>query len=60
MQRSEANFRKLAEFAPAIIYVYRDGHLLYVNSKFEEATNLSREQLLNLDPMKLIDIDYQN
>ena len=59
LQRSEANFRKLAEFAPAIIYVYRDGHLLYVNSKFEEATNLSREQLLNLDPMKLIDIDYQ-
>lgn len=59
LQRSEDNFRKMAEFAPALIYVYRDGHLLYVNSKFEEVTNLSREQLINMDPFELIDVDYQ-
>jgi PAS domain-containing protein len=50
LQLSEANFRKLAEFAPALIYVYRGGRLLYVNSKFEEMTSLSREQLLKMNP----------
>jgi len=59
LQRSEANLRKLAEFAPALIYVYRDGRLLYVNSKFEEITGLSREQLINMDPLELVDVDCQ-
>jgi len=59
LQLSEANFRKLAEFAPALIYVYRGGRLLYVNSKFEEMTSLSKEQLLNMNPLELVDVDYQ-
>lgn len=60
LQRSESNFRKLAEFAPALIYVYRDGRLQYVNAKFEEITGLPREQLLNMNPFKLLDVNYQD
>lgn len=59
LQRSEANFRKLAETAPALIYVYRDGRLLYVNSTFESAASLSREELFEMNPIELIDINYQ-
>ncbi len=59
LQRSETKFRKLAEFAPALIFVYRNGRLLYVNSKFETITNLSRDQLLNMNPVELIDADYR-
>jgi len=59
LQRSEANFRRLAELAPVLIYIYRDGHLLYVNSKFEEITGLPREQLINMNPLELIDVNYQ-
>jgi PAS domain S-box-containing protein len=50
LQRSEANFRKLAETAPALIYVYSEGHFLYVNSMCETVTNFSKEQLLKMSP----------
>ncbi len=61
LQRSEANFRKLAETAPALIYVYSAGRLLYVNSMLEKVTKLSREQLLrmNMNPMDLFNDDYR-
>jgi len=57
LKRSEANFKKLAETAPAMIYVYSEGRLLYVNTMLETLSGLSKEQLLQLNPMELFHPD---
>jgi len=57
LKRSEANFRKLAETAPAMIYVYSEGRLLYVNTMLETLSGISKEQLLQLNPMELFHQD---
>lgn len=51
---SEANFRSLADTAPALIYVLKGSRLLYVNKAFEEITGYGREDCLNMSAWEFI------
>ncbi|HNX92946.1 MAG TPA: PAS domain S-box protein, partial [Syntrophomonas sp.] len=57
LKRSEANFRKLAETLPAMIYIYSEGRLLYVNTMLETLSGIPKEQLLQMNPMELFHPD---
>lgn len=59
LQRSEANFRKLAETSPALIPVYNEEGFLYVNSTFEKIMGYSREDLLQMSPWEPIHPDFR-
>lgn len=59
LQRSEANFRKLADTSPALILVYTDTGFLYINSTFETMLGYTREELFKMTPWDPIHPDYQ-
>ncbi len=59
LQRSEANFRKLAETSPALIPVYNEESFLYVNTTFETMMGYTREELLKMSPWTPIHPDYR-
>lgn len=58
LQRSEANFRTVAETSPAFITVYSDSGFLYINSRCETMIGYTHEELLKMLPLDLIHPDY--
>ncbi len=59
LRLNEANFRRLADKAPALIYVYSEGRFLYVNSTFERITEQPKEKLLSMNTIDLAHEDYR-
>lgn len=57
LMESEARFRALAEAAPALIFVYQDKSIRYVNSQFQKVTGYSEEECLK---MKFWDFLHQD
>ncbi len=58
LRESEELFRTLTEKSPTGIFLARDDKLIYANPVVEEITGYSREELLEMDPLKLIHPDY--
>lgn len=58
LQRSEANFRKVAETSPAFITVYNDAGFLYINSSCETLIGYSQEEMFQMAPLDVIDQEY--
>lgn len=56
--RSEANFRKLADTSPALIYVSTLDHFLYINSTCLTKSGYSREQMETMNPWNFLRPDY--
>jgi PAS domain S-box-containing protein len=51
---NEALFRRLAEMTSAVISIYRDGRLVYINPAGERLTGRSRDELLAMDPWEVV------
>ncbi len=49
LRQSEEKFRKLAETAPAIIFVLEDSGFSYVNSTFESVVGYTKEDTANMN-----------
>ncbi|MCP4897037.1 MAG: PAS domain S-box protein [bacterium] len=65
VRRSEELFRALAESSPAVITIHgldegQLGKYLYVNPAFEEAFGYTREEALQMTPLKLIHPDVRD
>ncbi len=59
LTRSEANFRKLAETSPALIYVSQEDKFLYTNATCSAKTGYSREQLAAMNVWNFLRADYR-
>jgi len=59
LMRSEANFRRLAETAPALISVVYNDRFLYTNATCATKTGYSQEQLAAMDVCSLFHPDYR-
>lgn len=56
---SEEKFRKLAETAPALIYVLQGSDFCYVNSAFEEIVGYKREEFFNRPAWDFVHPEYR-
>jgi len=59
LKRSEANFRKLAETSPALIFVFNDDRFLYMNSTAKLATGCVGNDVGNINPWELVHPDFR-
>ncbi len=59
LMESEAKFRALAEAAPALIFVYQDTSIRYVNTCFQKVTGYSEEECLNMKFWEFLHQDCQ-
>lgn len=59
LRQSEEKFRKLTETAPALICVFQEEKLRYVNSIFEAVSGYSKEECMSLNPLALIHPEYR-
>ncbi len=57
LRESEEKFRSLAEVAPCSIFIHDGERLLYVNQATCEISGYSREELLAIDPWKVLHPD---
>lgn len=60
LRTSEENFRKLAEIAPAMIFVLRGDGIIYVNQTAEIITGYTRAQLVSQPPGVIIHPDCRD
>ncbi|NLW90107.1 MAG: PAS domain S-box protein, partial [Syntrophomonadaceae bacterium] len=60
LRESEANFKKLAETSPALIFVIDDKNLLYINSVGEHMIGYSRDQIVGKSFIHLLHDDYKD
>lgn len=58
LARSEKNFKILAETSPALIFVFNEDKILYMNSTAKIAANYSDQELRNINPWDLVHPDY--
>jgi PAS domain S-box-containing protein len=56
---SEAKFRRLAETAPAAIYIFQGTRFLYVNPATEAITGYSRPELLSMEVWDVVHPDFR-
>lgn len=59
LRKSEEKFRKLAETAPAIIFILEENRFSYVNSTFESVVGYTKEDTINMNFWDLVHPDYQ-
>ena len=61
LRESEEKFRNLAEQSPNIIFIFREGRILYVNEKCQEVLGYDREYLTSpeFDISKSIDLELR-
>jgi len=55
LRESEAKFRLVAETAPCAIWILEGPRLVYVNKHAETLSGYSHQELLTMDPWKLVD-----
>lgn len=60
LKQSEANFRKLADTSPALIFVFNEDRLLYMNSTAKLLTSCSDNDMTNLNPWELVHPDSRD
>ena len=60
LRESEANFKKLAETSPALIFVIDDKNLLYINSVGEHMIGYSRDQIVGKPFNLILHDDYKD
>ncbi len=62
LRESEETFRNLAESSPNMIFINKDGKVVYVSEKCCEVLGYSREEFLSpdFDFMSLISLEYKN
>ncbi|MGH9603461.1 MAG: PAS domain S-box protein [Terriglobales bacterium] len=57
VRESEERFRAIAETATSVIVIRSGSRYVYVNRAFEQVTEYTREQALELDPARLVHPD---
>ncbi len=60
LKQSEANFKKLADTSPALIFVFNEDRLLYMNSTAKFVTACSDEDMININPWDLVHPDSRD
>jgi len=60
LRESEAKFRLVAETAPCAIWILEGNGLVYVNRYAEDLSGYSREELISMDPWKLVDPEFRD
>lgn len=58
--KSKEHFRRLAEVVPAPVFLIQNNRFIFVNSAFEKVTEYKQDQLLNMNPLKLIHPEYSD
>ena len=60
LRKSEANFKKLAEASPALIYVIDEDKVRYINSAGENMVGYDREIIIGQSYERLLHDDYKD
>ncbi|PKM76722.1 MAG: hypothetical protein CVU90_11095 [Firmicutes bacterium HGW-Firmicutes-15] len=60
LKQSEANFKTLADTSPALIFVFNEDRLLYMNSTAKIVTACSDEDMINMNPWDLVHPDFRD
>ena len=60
LRRNEERFRSLSENAPIGIYLVQNGVFTFVNALFEQTTGYSKEELLGMHPLDLVEPEDVN
>jgi PAS domain S-box-containing protein len=60
LTNSEENFRRLAETAPALIYVVQNRELVFFNLETLRVTGYSRDELINMKNWEFIHPDHRD
>ncbi|PKM76723.1 MAG: hypothetical protein CVU90_11100 [Firmicutes bacterium HGW-Firmicutes-15] len=59
LKRNEANFKKLAETSPALIYVFKEDHLVYANSRAKLVMGYIDDEICQLNTWEIVHPDYR-
>jgi len=60
LRQSEARFRKLADSAPAAVFIYRGTRPLFVNAAMEELTGYAENEILARELWQFVHADFQD